>query len=139
MGVFDLLRAGRSNGIKDSYRRIVVRCKGRRFRLDIADTFAKTAKGLMGRSSLPARGGMLFEFDSEGRHGFWMLGMKISIDIIWLDRRKRVVHIWRDAQPCTSILSCRTVKPERDALYVIELKAGTSERLGIRAGSRFEW
>lgn len=123
----------------DRYGKTAVRFKGRRFTLDLADTFWKMSRGLMGRRNIPADGGMLFVFGDEGRHGFWMLNMKTSIDIIWLDRSRRVVHIWNSAKPCRSIFSCRPVTPERESLYVVELRAGTARRLGMKIGDRFSF
>ena len=111
--------------------------KSSKFKVEIADTFGKMGKGLMGHRPLENNQGMLFVFEREGRHGFWMLNMKFSIDIIWLDSNAKIVHIWHSAQPCTSIFSCPTVRPKSDASYVIELKAGTASRLGMKRGDAF--
>ena len=107
------------------------------FRVDVADSFRKISRGLMGRESVPKYGGMLFVFGKPGRYGFWMLNMRFSIDIIWLDQSGRAVHVWKNAETCRSIFSCRTVAPREYAKYVIEINAGMASRLGIRKGSRF--
>jgi len=124
-------------GGRAKYEIRTVGIKGRKFNVEVADTFGKMAKGLMGHKKLGRNEGMLFIFESEGRHGFWMLNMKFSIDILWLDGSGNVVYMWEDAKPCKSIFSCRTVKPDRDAKYVIELCSGTAKRLGIGEGDRF--
>ena len=122
---------------KIEYRTRTVSCRGKRFRVEVADSFRKMAVGLMDHAGLGPREGMLFIFEKEGRYGFWMLNMKFSIDILWLDRNGTVIYIWENAEPCKSILSCRSVKPGKDSKYVIELRSGTSRKLGIKTGDRF--
>jgi hypothetical protein len=105
---------------------------------DIADTQEKKSLGLGVRESMDEGEAMLFPFDNEGQHSFWMHGMKFPIDIIWLDSDKTVVHIEHSLQPCTP-LDCPSYKPERDAKYVLETVAGFAERRGITDGTRAEF
>src|SRR4051812_42406436 len=51
---------------------------------DIADTETLREKGLSGRQSLSDTQGMLFIFQEEGIHSFWMKDMLIPLDMIWL-------------------------------------------------------
>ncbi len=122
---------------KPVYEKRTVSYGKKRFKVEVADSVRKRMKGLMGRAGLPRDGGMLFIFGAQGRYGFWMAGMKFSIDIIWLDKEGTVVHIARNAAPCTSMIGCKTVMPGKDAIYVLELGAGTAKKLGIKVGSRF--
>ncbi len=119
------------------YETQTIRFKKKTFKVEIADSFFKIAKGLMDHKSIPKNGGMLFIFSSEGRHSFWMLNMKFKIDIIWLDYQGRVVHVWKEAEPCKSIFSCRTEKPTKDSRYVVELRAGTADQIGLKLGDKF--
>jgi hypothetical protein len=114
-----------------------VRYKNKTFRLEVADTLRKLSVGLMNRDKLAKNRGMLFVFGRDGRPGIWMLHMKISIDIIWLDRRGVVVHMWKSAKPCKNMFFCRTQRPKKDARYVIELRAGTANEVGLKLGDRF--
>ncbi|MHB1830769.1 MAG: DUF192 domain-containing protein [Candidatus Micrarchaeaceae archaeon] len=123
---------------KTGYRKASLNMKGKRFTVEVADSFMKIMKGLMNHSGLPADGGMLFIFKSDRKYGFWMLNMKFSIDIIWLDKNCRVVYVWRNAIPCKSIFSCRTVKPDEDSRYVLEVRAGTASALRLRIGDRIK-
>ncbi len=122
-----------------AYAKVAAHFKKKSFSLELADTFWKMGRGLMGRGSLAVNGGMLFVFAEDGSHGFWMLNMKMSIDIIWLDGNKRIVHIWRNAEPCRSIFSCKAVTPEKRSRYVVELRAGTAKKLGMEIGDRFSF
>ncbi len=105
---------------------------------DIADTQEKKSLGLGVRESMDEGEAMLFLFENEGRHSFWMHGMKFQIDIIWLDSDKTVVHIEQSLQPCTP-LDCPSYAPDEDALYVLETVAGFSERHGIAEGTKADF
>lgn len=105
---------------------------------DIADTPEKKSLGLGVRESMGEGEAMLFPFEVEGRHSFWMHGMKFPIDIIWLDSDKTVVHIEHSLQPCTP-LDCPSYQPDEDAKYVLETVAGFSERHDIADGTSAEF
>jgi uncharacterized membrane protein (UPF0127 family) len=75
---------------------------GVRLSVEVADTPAERGRGLSGREMLPENSGMLFVFDTPGRYGFWMYGMKFPLDIIWIDERLRVVYFVENAQPIST-------------------------------------
>ncbi len=131
MGLLDLFFG------KLSYSKRTVSYNGNRFNVEVADSFRKLMVGLMDHAPIPRNGGMLFVFSSPGAYGFWMMHMKFSIDIIWLNERGKVVFMAERAEPCRSMLSCKTIKPNRKAKYVLELYAGTASRLGVKVGSVF--
>jgi hypothetical protein len=104
---------------------------------EIADTSLKQAIGLMGRKSLAENEGMLFLFDTEDYHRFWMFNMSIPIDIIFIDKTKTVVDILQNAQPCG--LSCESYAPKEKAMYVLEVKANFTERHKVKVGSKINF
>jgi uncharacterized membrane protein (UPF0127 family) len=91
--------------------------------------------GLSGRSSLSEAAGMLFVFEKESRYGFWMKGMRIPLDIIWLNKDKRVIFVERDLPPCTDSY-CPGYGPMASSLYVIEVAANYTIRHNISNGTR---
>jgi uncharacterized membrane protein (UPF0127 family) len=109
---------------------------GVRLSVEVADTPAERGRGLSGREMLPENSGMLFVFDTPGRYGFWMYGMKFPLDIIWIDERLRVVYFVENAQPCVNI--CETYEPPADALYVLEVNAGFVKKYGMKIGDVVE-
>jgi uncharacterized membrane protein (UPF0127 family) len=109
---------------------------GVRLSVEVADTPAERGRGLSGREMLPENSGMLFVFDTPGRYGFWMYGMKFPLDIIWIDERLRVVYFVENAQPCVNI--CETYEPPADALYVLEVNAGFVKKYGLKVGDVVE-
>jgi hypothetical protein len=105
---------------------------------ELALSGEQRAKGLMFRDSMAADRGMLFLFEEEAIHSFWMKNVKFPIDILWLDREKMVVHLAKRVPPCRKD-PCPTYSPVRSSLYVLELRAGRSDELGIRPGDRLEF
>ncbi len=105
--------------------------KRQTIRLDIAQSEAAREKGLGGRKNMTDDKGMLFVFDKPAVECFWMKDMQFSIDIIWLNTAKQVVHIEHNLSPETYPASyC----PKLPAKYVVELNAGQAEKLGISPG-----
>lgn len=107
--------------------------RGECFDLELARTAEQRNQGLMFRKELAPDKGMLFMFETEGRHCFWMKNTYISLDIIWLNQNKEVVDIKKDAQPCKSD-PCAKFCPDKNGSYILEVNAGTCQRLGLRVG-----
>lgn len=106
--------------------------EGRTYTIEVADTEAEREQGLSGRNSLPADTAMLFIFDQPGQQCFWMKDMQFSLDIIWLDAGRRVVHIEQNVSPSSYPDSfC----PPKASQYVVELNAGQARQLGLKQGS----
>jgi uncharacterized protein len=101
--------------------------------VDVADTPEAREQGLMARSSLEKEQGMFFIFDEEGIYPFWMKNMLFAIDIIWLDKSARVVHVASNVPPCTQ-QPCTVYTPAAKAMYVLEIPAGDTALHGIIIG-----
>jgi uncharacterized membrane protein (UPF0127 family) len=101
------------------------------FVIERATTQEERVQGLSGRESLAPGTGLLFVFDSEGDWGIWMKDMLISIDILWINSDKEVVHIEENISPDTYPTSFRSPDP---ALYVLEINAGEAQSADISVG-----
>jgi uncharacterized membrane protein (UPF0127 family) len=123
------------NGV---YARGTVLYKRHRISVELADSFVKKMIGLMHRPGIGEDEGMLFVLSSPSitMASITMLSMRFSIDAVWLDGGMRIVDIARNLEPSRSIFD--THAPKREAKYVLELKAGTAKRLGMKAGDRLE-
>jgi uncharacterized protein len=92
---------------------------------DVADTSAKRQKGLLGRSSLsPGQG--LWIIPCEAVH---TCGMRFPIDVLYLDRKKRVRKLRRAMVPWRFSLCLL-------AHSVLELPAGVIEQTGTEPGDQ---
>lgn len=95
-------------------------------------------QGLMFREGIQENQGMLFVFEDEDIHAFWMKNMRFAIDILWLDRDKRIVHIEQNVPPCAQD-PCPSYPSSAPAKYVLELKSGMAQKHGLRPSDRFEF
>jgi uncharacterized membrane protein (UPF0127 family) len=91
----------------------------------------------MYRNKLPQNKGMLFVFQEEQIHAFWMKNMRFPLDIIWADADKRIVDIRENALPCQE--SCPHIVPEFPAKFVLEVNAGFVENNNIQVGDKLEF
>ncbi|MBM3294076.1 MAG: DUF192 domain-containing protein [Candidatus Aminicenantes bacterium] len=116
----------------------VYTAEGRTIVVELAVTPEERARGLMFREKILPGQGMLFLFEKEGKPAFWMKNTLVPLDILWLDRDRRIVHIEPDVPPCPAE-PCPSYGPGRDALYVLELAAGEAKRYNLKLfdGLRF--
>ena len=119
---------------------ITINIVGQDYQLEIADNVLSQAKGLSGRNSLCEHCGMLFPYDNDNYHVFWMKDTLISLDIIWLDGEKEIVHLEESVQPEPekSDNELTQYRPSVPARYVIELAAGQIQELELEIGDRIE-
>ena len=94
--------------------------------------------GLMFREKLNPDQGMILVFKDEDFHFIWMKNMKISIDILWLDKEKRIVHIERNVPPCKKP-PCASYSSKIPAMYVLEIKAGMADKNQLKFYDRLEF
>ena len=99
--------------------------------VEVADTAAERAQGLMFRETLDPAAGMLFVYDTPRRTSFWMKNTLIPLDIIFADVTGRVIHVHPRAVPgdLTPIDSMGTTG------FALEINAGLAARLGIVSGA----
>lgn len=105
--------------------------------VEIADSSQERAKGLSGRESLPQNQGMFFIFETPDRYSFWMKEMLIPLDFVWI-KDSAVVQINENIQP-QDFQPPRTLTPDEEADKVLELNAGTIQRLNIKIGDELEF
>ncbi len=89
----------------------------------------------MFREHLEPDEGMLFVFEEEGVHPFWMKNTLIPLDIIWIDNDRSVVFVSKNTPPCEQE-PCPTINPGKKAKYVLEVCGGTADRIGLKVGDR---
>lgn len=110
---------------------------GEPFDVELANDPASRRQGLMGRPTLPANRGMLFIYPDEAPRSFWMKRVRFPLDLLFLDRHWRLVHLVEHAPPCAGN-DCPGYGHGIDAQYVLELPAGTMARLDLENGTRLE-
>ena len=106
----------------------------RQFQVEVVRDDAERMQGLMYRRSMAADRGMLFDFVRVEPVSMWMQNTYIPLDMLFIRPDGTVARIAQDTEP----LSTRVIPSGEPVLSVLELNAGTSRRLGIKAGDRVE-
>lgn len=110
---------------------------GERFNLEVVADPDSREQGLMGREALEANQGMLFDFPVGTRPAIWMRNMQISLDLLYVDSLGRLVQVFPQVPPCTA-MPCEVYHANRPLRFVIEVPAGTIERLGLKVGDQLD-
>lgn len=106
----------------------------KKLNLEVASTKDSKERGLGGRQRITDDQGMLFVFEGEPTvHCFWMKDMNFPIDILWLSKDQKVIHIEKNVSPKTYP---KSFCPELPASQVLEVQAGLSNKYGIDVGSQ---
>ena len=100
--------------------------------VEITSTPEEKAMGLMFRTSLADDAGMLFPYAPPQEATMWMRNTYISLDMIFI-RADGVIHrIEANTEP----FSERVIASRGIVTAVLELKAGSAARLGLKPGDR---
>ena len=100
-----------------------------KFNIEIAETPEQKAYGLMFRRDMEPDAGMLFPFGQEQAISMWMKNTYLPLDMIFADSAGVITRIHKNAVP----ESLETIDGGF-AAAVLEVNAGTADRLGISPG-----
>ena len=89
----------------------------------MGDSFFLRLKGLIGKKEIDEREGIIL-YPCSSIHCF---GMKFPIDVIFLDKEKRVLSIYKNLQPNKMV-------SEKKAVYTIEMKGGMVQKKRLKIG-----
>lgn len=107
----------------------------RRIDIEIADNAQDRAKGLMHRTTMPDNQGMLFIFTQEGEQSFWMKNTMLSLDIMYVNKNKEIVTIYKHTQPYSE----NPIPSFKKAMYVVETIAGFCDKYNVEEGDFIEF
>jgi len=97
--------------------------------VEIVRTPEERARGLMGRKHLAEDEGMLFIFEKEDYHSFWMKDTLLPLSIAFIDRGGKILKI-ADMEP----LTLDSHPPPKPILYALEMKRGWFLTNGVQIG-----
>ena len=103
-----------------------------RYEVEVVATPSDRARGLMFRTELAPRAGMLFDFGRDQVVGMWMKNTFIALDMVFADRSGVVRRIARNVRP----RSLDTVSSRVPVRAVLEINGGEAERIGLAPGDR---
>ena len=104
--------------------------------IEIADSFISKIRGLMFKK----KGRLLLKFYFQDYHKIWMLFMKFSIDLIFIDKNKKIVDIIEDAEPITfNPKTWKIYGPNKKCKYILEIESGLVKRKKFTVGDRLRF
>jgi uncharacterized membrane protein (UPF0127 family) len=104
------------------------------FFVEIADTDASRANGLMYRQSLAPDAGMLFDYHREQLAAFWMQNTFIPLDMVFIGADGVVKTIHVNARP----MDTTAIPSEVPVRFVLEIPGGRSVDIGLKPGDRMD-
>ncbi len=108
--------------------------KNKEIWVEVAKVPEERAYGLMGRRHLGRDEGMLFIFEKEDYHGFWMKDTLIPLSIAFINKEGRIMGI-TDMEP----LTLESHNPPQPILYALEMKKGWFSANNIKAGDKIRF
>lgn len=109
---------------------------GEQFQVELALSREEKQQGLMHRDRLPEGTGMLFIYATSQPTSFWNKNVRFSIDILYFDENQALLRADTHVPPCPHS-ACPVYRTAQPVKYVLELPAGTRERLDLQPGHRF--
>jgi uncharacterized membrane protein (UPF0127 family) len=100
------------------------------FNIEVVDTDAGRAQGLMFRTALAPDAGMLFDFKESRQVSFWMQNTLIPLDMLFIRHDGTIANIQVNAKP----LDPTSIPSDGPVEFVLEIAGGRSVELGIKAG-----
>ena len=98
----------------------------------LAETPAEQRRGLMHVRDVPDGWGMLFVYEREKEISMWMKNTHVSLDMLFIRADGTIARIEADTRP----LSLESIRSGEPVNRVLELKAGSVKRWGVKPGDR---
>ncbi len=103
-----------------------------KFTIEIADEPSEQNRGLMFRREMAKTHGMLFIHEDEQPRAMWMKNTYIPLDMLFIKSDGHIHHIVSNTEP----FSEENIPSQGPVRAVLELVAGTVDRLNIKLGDR---
>lgn len=109
--------------------------KVHRYKVEVAQTSAQQAHGMMFRTAMAPNTGMIFPMSPPRPASFWMENTLISLDLVFIGADGKVRNIVAGAVP----RSQAPLSSFGPVAAVLELKGGEAERIGLKPGDAISW
>lgn len=109
----------------------ILEVNGRKIKIAVADTYEKRTRGFMKVREIPPDSGMLFVFEKEGKHCFWMKDTYVKLSIAFINKNMEIMEI-KDMEP----LDEKSICPQTKILYALEVPYNYFKLNNIKEGDR---
>jgi len=113
-----------------------IKIGGNKIMAEIVANPEKRALGLSGRDGSCPDCGMLFVFEKPGEYSFWMKDMRFDLDIVWISNGE-ITGIEKNISHTGG--SSTVVRPNVPVNDVLEVNAGTSDKLKLKEGDKLSF
>ncbi|MES2964622.1 MAG: DUF192 domain-containing protein [Bdellovibrionota bacterium] len=129
----------RSEPSKVDFSKRKITLGGKTVTVEIADTPLRRERGLMFRTSLDEKSGMLFVFDGEQPLAFWMKNTLIPLSIAYIDKDRKIVDIQEMVPAVMGEMHPKSYPSKRPAMYALEMPKDWFSRNRVKIGQRFSF
>jgi len=118
------------------WKKTQIKIGDKNYEIFVTETDEDKNKGLSVFENIKDTQGMIFEFTEEDFHSFWMKDMKFDIDMIFLDKNKKVIKIFENVTKETykNDKDFQIFMPALKSKYVIEIKSGEVKKNLLKEG-----
>ena len=109
--------------------------KSHAYKVEVAQTEAQQAHGMMFRTAMAPNSGMIFPMHPPRTASFWMENTLIPLDLLFIGADGRIRNIIAEATPKSQAM-LNSLGP---VAAVLELKGGEAARIGAKPGDRVVW
>jgi uncharacterized membrane protein (UPF0127 family) len=102
--------------------------------VEITETLDEKARGLMFRTTLADKSGMLFFYETPQEITMWMRNTYIPLDMVFIRADGTVHRIEARTEPMSETI----VASRGNVTACLELAGGAAQRLGLKPGDRVE-
>ncbi len=121
---------------KESLEKIRISIDGKELLVELADTEASRAEGLMHRKTLAAGQGMLFVFEQPQVLTFWMKNTLIPLSIGYFDKDFKLLNAHEMKPPGSALeINLPRYSSEGPALFAVEANSEWFKKNKIKKGS----
>ena len=113
---------------------MLIKTKFNNFLVDLAFTETERHKGLMYRENLKDINGLLMIFPFEKNIKIWMKNTYFDLDVIFIDKHKKVIDIKTGKKETENIISVNA-----KSIAVLELPLNCAKKIHLKKGSLIEW
>jgi len=124
-----------------NWKEIEIKIGDKNYKIFVTENETDRKNGLAVFEDIKEDEGMVFEFPQEDYHSFWMRGMKFDIDIIFLDKEKKVIQIYENVKKDTykNDYDYKSFSSKLKSKSVIELKSGQVKKNGLKIGDMISY
>ena len=104
---------------------------------EVADSQEEHLLGFFMAASLTPDFAVLFIYEEPGLQSLWSRNIQIPVDLVWLDKDRKVVQVDSNVMPCVEE-PCPVYQSDEDAMFLLQVVPGAAREHGLEKGATIE-